>query len=425
MNLDRSSFVASAALAVVVGLVVLPVRPANAGTCTDGVDCYCDKVEGGVNNDPKVVLCEDFEASTLHDDVGTGGGSPRFGPWYDDAGYTGARGANSHWSKTYGSVVGNCAWSSGQPGGTPTVGRNCNFGTCFGAEWRADDHWQGNNKACMDVVRDGEFDDEIAGLTPNLVHDGRQSLGFRVRPADTSGILGFGNFGKAITTLGVTMAVAYPSNSASADLWKYPWKHNEWITAVDGGRGDGAFLFHNTNALSADDPFQQFMFIRNTGGYGVSQCNTAIAGANKRRGVFSCNDVAMYYRADPAYYDRTHDWPFGTWACVQGYIQRLGTSNVSIQIWFNGTLIVDADGLNGSFLSSRGGYTHLAWNAYSNRNQTSDKSTQTTYRFEDNVHVRGGNDAECAGGACAPAPCGLVGGGTTPLGAPGKPVLVP
>ncbi|MEK7201843.1 MAG: Ig-like domain-containing protein, partial [Patescibacteria group bacterium] len=40
------------------------------GPCTDGVDCYCDRVRNISNPiyDPNLRLCEDFEAVTLHED---------------------------------------------------------------------------------------------------------------------------------------------------------------------------------------------------------------------------------------------------------------------------------------------------------------------------------------------------------------------
>ena len=61
---------------------------ANAASCTDGTDCYCDNVadSGHADYDANLLMCEDFEAVTLRD-TGTsreGDGSPNYGPWYDD-----------------------------------------------------------------------------------------------------------------------------------------------------------------------------------------------------------------------------------------------------------------------------------------------------------------------------------------------------
>jgi hypothetical protein len=379
---------------VVLGTFVLSSISGASGNCVDGQTCYCDRVKGGDLADPSVLLCEDFESPMLHDDVSVGG----VGPWYNDGTYTNARGAYSYWTRTYGPSVSECAWTSGEPV-SPKRGKTCGYSTCYPKEWRVDNLWDGNNGACIDIVANGEFDDEIPTNAEPFgpggargVFDGRQSLAHRVQAGRTSGIIGTGTFNGSYRTIGVTMALAYPTNSAAADLWRYPWKHNEWATAAE-QRGDGPFLFHNTNALSEDDPFQMFMFIARDSSQAA--CETAFANAQVRRGAVSCNSVALYYRADPAYYKRSRDFPSGTWGCAQGYFENLGSTNTKIQVWFNGTLIVDIQNLDSRFLSARDGYTALSWNNYANRNQTSDLSTQTTYRYEDNLHVRAGAPVSC------------------------------
>jgi len=379
-----------------------PPAPPSA-PCTDGVDCYCDRVQGGDLNDPNVVLCEDFEAVTLHDDVNVGGGAPLYGPWYDHGFEPTRRGVNSYWTKTYGPSMFICAWPADTPQ-NPTVGITCKpgetTGGCFPAEWRADDLWQGNDYACIDIVQNGEFDDEIPSLLDPVVvgshsgvFDGKQSLAHRVRAGSTAGILGIGNFGQALKTLGVTMAVAYPTNSAQVDLWDYPWKHNEWQTVAE-SRFDPAFVFHNKSELSDDTPFAHSMLIHRS--KTLSDCQAALANANIRRGnVFCAANGNLWYRADPNFYKQSTDFPFGTWGCVQGHFENLGSLNTSVKIWFNDTLIIDFDGLDGSFLSNRDGYNALMWNNYSNRNQTSNLSTETTYRYEDNIHITADPPVSC------------------------------
>ncbi len=70
-------------LARLIGLfaLLLALGPALAQAwqdCTDGVDCYCDRVRNPADAlyDPLMLICEDFEAVTLHDDVNFGGGAP-------------------------------------------------------------------------------------------------------------------------------------------------------------------------------------------------------------------------------------------------------------------------------------------------------------------------------------------------------------
>src|SRR2546430_7597719 len=85
-----------------------------AAPCTRGVNCYCDKVKpGGPLADPQLLMCEDFEAPTLHDDVNFGGGAPNWRPPYDDTGTPGYRGANSY-SFRISSILGTPGWAVGQ-----------------------------------------------------------------------------------------------------------------------------------------------------------------------------------------------------------------------------------------------------------------------------------------------------------------------
>ena len=406
---------------IVLLLIALAAVDAFGAPCTDGIDCYCDlvRIVGDEAHDPNLLVCEDFEAVTLHADTGPGdhsnaGGENVEGPWYDNG--PGARGFNSYWTRTYGAVTGGCAWRSGEPS-SPILGEQCTASTCFAKEWHPTDLWQGNSGACIDIIRNGEFNAEVSDLLPPVVpgshsgvFDGLQTFGRRVGPGRLAGLGSSASFGGAFTTIGVTMALAYPTNSARADLWDYPWKHNEWVTEAE-GRGDGPFTFHNGSALSENDPFQHFMFLHRDSDT-QANCNAAIAGATIRRGTVSCSNVAMSYRADPAHYQRSTDFPFGTWGCIQGYFKNLGSVDVEIKIWFNETLIIDIDNLNGAVFSNREGYDALFWNSYSNRNQTANLSTETTYRYEDNIHITAGPPVSCevlgfpsgtAGDSIAPA----------------------
>jgi hypothetical protein len=355
---------------------------------------YCGRV-----TDANLLMCEDFEARTLHDDVNVGGSGPLWGPWYDATGFTGARGFNSYWTRTYGSSVSGCAWTQGSPS-SPIKGSTCSHGTCFPAEWRADNLWQGNHTACIDIVRNGEFDDEVAGLASPVkpggtgVFAGLQSMAHRIGAGRMAGILGTRPFGRRVRTFGVTMAVAYAANSQSAGIWNSPWKHNEWGEAEK----DGIFLFHNEATLTDQDPFQQFAFMDQSISNRAALCASAVANATIRRGDLSCaHDVALYFRADPTVYRRSRDWPLGTWGCVRGHFENWGTTNTSVKIWFNDVLVIDFSGLNGSFLHARNGYDALVMNAYSNANQPGGlPTTATTYRYEDNIHITAGPPVSCA-----------------------------
>jgi hypothetical protein len=113
--------------------------------------------------------------------------------------------------------------------------------------------------------------------------------------------------------------------------------------------------------------------------------------------------VQLNFVASSADYVQSKHWPFGTWGCARGYFQNLGLSNTSIQIWFTGPDGVERAVIDVVNLDTRqfkvavaGGYNRYYWDNYANRNQTATKTTQTTFRYEDNVHIRAGAPVSCS-----------------------------
>mgnify|MGYP001620090407 FL=1 len=215
--------------------------------------------------------------------------------------------------------------------------------------------------------------------------------------AVTGGIIGERAF-LSSTSFGLTMAVAYPSIIGSSEIWAGPWKHDDLKATLDGTLDSGP-IFHNEAPLQANDPFQAYMFFSPTGAASAAACQTAMANATIRRGDVGClTDVALLYRADPVAYNRTTQWPFGTWGCVQAHYQNLGTTNMSVKVWVNNNLIIDFDGFNGSsFLANRQGYSGFTLGNYANTNAYGPPfTTQTTYRYEDNVHITAGAPVSCS-----------------------------
>ena len=393
------------------------VSSAWAAPCTAGVDCYCDKVRpGGSLYDPSLLFCEDWEAPTLHDDVGVGNGAPYYGPWYDDTGFPGARGYNSYLNRKYGTAASSqCNWQSGQPA-SPTRGHTCTFPQCFDGAWSIGDQWQANSTtngaACVFIPKNGEFNAEISDLTSPTntvggvagVFDGKQSFAHRVAPNISGGVGGNVSW-SAATTFGVTMALAYPINSDRSGIWRGPWKHNEWISVDRPGGNpswDGIFLFHNVTSRSEQDPFYR-MFVFNNGDTETT-CQAKLNAATKTVGDFLCNSVSFQFGADPAVYVRSRDWPDGTWGCVQGYYQTLGARS-SIQVWFTTSSgvqkkIIDISNMDLSGTTAKSGYSGLFINSYANANAGIvygyTPTTETTYRYEDNIHIRAGFPVSCA-----------------------------
>jgi hypothetical protein len=97
----------------------------------------------------------------------------------------------------------------------------------------------------------------------------------------------------------------------------------------------------------------------------------------------------------------------------------IGTSNTAIRVWHNEVLVFEMTGFDGAALYYQS-YDNLSWNAYSNSNQGSagtgeTPTTQTTYRYEDNVHLREG----------VPVSCAAINFGLGAPGAPLPPLLLP
>ncbi len=436
-------------LAFALGFLALLSAPdAKAGqSCTDGVDCYCDCVRGPnrgdgfasaacatkrVGVDASVLLCEDFEARPLVEDVST----PEGGPWYDDTGQVGGRGHGSWWTRKYGTANAGCAWRQGEPA-SPTLGRTCTYGTCYTEEWSAGNPWQANALSCIDIMRSGEFDDErSANLAPVLpgggagVFDGTAVIAHRVGPersagdGDSGGFHGSTAFPRRMTTLGLTEALAYPSDVVTSRIFDQPWKDNEF---TDGGnvishwhRGMSGigYLQGGSNLI----PYVPFLFVTSQ-----AACNSALAGASLQ-GQAYCGNTFFYFGPRESDYQQARDFPYGTWGCSQAYISGIGTSNMTLQIWHNGRRIFSLTGFDSARALVGNGFLDFKWNSYANQNSNGGGVAHTTYRYEDNVHIREGTPVSCEQigfTSLTPPPPIPDPTPTEALGKPGAPVYVP
>jgi hypothetical protein len=416
-----------ALLAAVLNLLVPAVGV--AAPCTPGVDCYCDKVRGGSLDDPQLLFCEDFEAPTLYQNTGVGNGAPYYGPWYDATGMMGNRGNNSYWNKKYGNGVNSFLFRSGEPA-SPTLGSPCTFSLCTGAKvWERSDLWSANAYGPQLAIftQSSDFSFELSSLAApsnkagggSGVFDGNANLAYRIAPGRTHGIAGEAQFASGTRNIGMTMAVAYPSNSLSSGIWgtsSIPgaWKHNEWGTVYNTSGGfDGLFIFYNQVGPRSGIPFAGFLGAFRDQGY--TNCGSIVATVGNAQCIGS--GLGIYWNS-PANYSQPTDWPFGTWGCVRGYLENAGLANMRMRVWFQGPsmtserLIIDFTA-NGTQLDNRNGYSNMKWNAYANTNQGGGytPTTALTFRYEDNVHVRAGTPVSCA-------QIGFTGGGGGVLNPP-------
>jgi hypothetical protein len=419
------------------------------------VDCYCDRVSdpGDAYHDPAVLMCEDWEAPTLYyagtctnngsrycnldsdcegpgecDDTAlVGNGAPFYGPPFDatGGGSNYYRGFNSYFSQTYGDANSkDCYYAFGQPS-NPLHGESCDyFGDhCRNAAWTQDDRWGGNSTSCAAFVRDGEFADELPlNVEPTNTSDGsagafdgHMSVGWRNAPGAPAGIMGQASW-QAVTEIGVTKAWGYSANAGDAGLGEglfcAAWKHNEFIGPATGNPAKNAHdaLTGLPKRLRSHTPYWvRFQY----DGSSQTQCQAALANTTIIKGDLSCNSGRLDVKANPSDYVQSTDFPFGTWGCVRSHVKGYGSPNFSTQLWHNGKLIIHFTGFDGRLL--REGVSTMKWNNYANANQgfgecSQGESTETVYRYEDNVHITAGPPVTCAqigyvaGGPARPVP---------------------
>ena len=287
--------------------------------------------------------------------------------------------------------------------------------------WDATDRWQANSFAQIGIFQDSDFSAEIPTLTKPTgksgggsgVFQGNASLAQRVPVGNDAGITGYKNWNQ-VRTFGITMAMAFPNNLDASGVLNGMWKFNEWPSTPGGAAGDGLFMFGHNGEVNTTFPFYQFIFadFSKTNAQRQAICQASVSAATKIAGNLQCdNEGDFMWRASSANYSRPVDWPFGTWACVEGYFQNLGTTNSSIQMWFTSPSgvrkkLIDISGLDLSISSAANGYYGMSFNNYANTNgfgnitpgqyDSGMPTTQTTFRYEDNIHIRAGTPVSCA-----------------------------
>lgn len=182
-----------------------------------------------------------------------------------------------------------------------------------------------------------------------------------------------------------------------------------------GGRGSGSYW---ACTWTRDSGTNLFPFARMSL-FTTSQAECEAARANIVWNLNSiaeseCTTGAFRYRPSPAIYDRATDFPLGEWHCKRAMIRGLGTSSVSVEIWIDNERIIDFENFDGSKM--RGPIADFTWSRYANANDSSQPGTpptsRTTYRYEDNVYIRGWNSqSECDsdGVECRPLLCSQIG----------------
>lgn len=426
---------------VLPGIYQHRIRMTNAGDASDthtatGTYVLTTGVSSGTPfcsnvSDPNLLLCEDFESDDYYLNTANSwvAGSGTTGSWPQ-----GMRGDYARWFTRYGLTTSGSSAKSSDP--TPRLGPLCGYPpngqSCFSvmeycSQAQGDlvdglgaDCWGpgANNVAKHDVQRAFDFQAEIPSLTLSGGHgaggvfDGQAHFAARNKAGATGGVLGKAIFGKTntptwindfslgddYTEFGVTQALAYSSNinwTSGATLPTAPWKHDEW----GGNDSNGIYYSEHWNlgktGLGGDSafPYSPFRFHASQ-----AACQSALAAATVHVGSASCSSVALQYGPDPTLYNQASDFPMGTWHCARAHMAGMGTANLSIKLWHDDTLIFWMDGFNSSALRNQS-YDGFAWNNYANANQGLGEgitTTETGYRYQDNVYVRNGEPVSCA-----------------------------
>lgn len=378
--------------------ITFSVLAVQVAACTDGVNCYCDTI-----SDPNLILCEDYENLDYYEntsnDWAAGSGSP-----YN-------RGVNGRWFINYGSNA-NMGFRSSDP--SPRLGTACGLSNCSGlkefcstsqgniVDGGGADCWGpgANSGSCVDIQRSGDFNAELGTLSltngageSSDIGSGRAHLAYRWGIGSTCGIEGTKSFTN-VTEIGVTRAIAMSSNFYSTGITGDYLKFEEWAT--NGGYPSAEYSMLG-NFFGVGDvsmfPYRLFMFTDS-----ASDCSAAISNAQVHVGSAFCNDYQFVYSASNAQYVQSTNFPAGRWSCTQSHFTGMGTTNFTIKIWHDGTLVVHISGIDGTHMKNKN-YGEINFDSYANTNDPTVGNGDTTsvaYRYEDNLHVRNGPPVSCA-----------------------------
>ena len=272
-------------------------------TCTDGVDCPCDRLSDPSDPlyDADLLFCEDFESLAL-DDGGKG------------------------WSDLY---------------GPPSNG-------CFvnGEDWNTNGTIEGTcDTCCINIVQEGNC--EVGGEDDCVFHGG-QALGHRLEPGRTGGIVGGAAFDRTTRRFGVTYALRYSPNFVDPSP---AMKTNEF--------GDGLHCIlgcATSNNFGRNVPFQ-----------GVILGTSASAGGSASVGQAAPNDGFYNFSPAPEDYEWRVTHGPGQWVCHQLHFDNWGLPGATVRYWIDGQLVTHVEGVDLSvLLDDTDGIGSFAWNHYYN-----------------------------------------------------------
>lgn len=431
-----------------------PASEVEGRACTDGINCFCDRIkQTGETPVTNVVLCEDFEAKTLYEQVSGGSnvnaagekiyGSPMSqypldssAVYYPDLLCDNVADENSGCSSYWTSKYGHANTNMTVPNGTshPATGETCNCESvhppdgCYADEfngtwdgcsgtnvWDASNRWGTNLGAPYGIWREGDQQVENPSISKITIQDGRQIYASRVGgDGRTFGIHGSKNWtcgGGDCDEISFSAMMAFSSNTFAAGGaygCNAAVKFEEWGSNLSqpfmsvvgaGGYTGSRFPFRPIFGLGSAD---------SSSWPTPAECAAAVAGATiiiggtmDYTGDSLCYALRMQAGSN---YDFTTDWGLNNWGLVQGWLRHLRQADTHLKLWFNGTLVLDI--IVDTTLARGGSSTSMAWNNYANRNQgdcgAGNLTTETVFRAYDNVLIMACDGSE--GCATPPSP---------------------
>ncbi len=316
-------------------------------SCTDGVDCYCDRASDASDPlyDPDMLFCEDFEAFSN----------------------TNA----SLWNARYGSSVASCGAGSTRAGPAPD--------------------------ACINFLTEGACDAQGGDPGNDCVLDGHTALGFKYEQGRTGGIFGQANFAPT-RTLGITYATKHTENFQPAGP---AWKSNEYgkgwhciLGCSTGGNSSAGYFAANDSGAAMGGDFYPhaslwFSFV---GGAGNA---ARFDDATVSRGAAFANDVQFGFTPLRSDFDPAVDNPRGQWVCRRVHIDGWGRDNARYREWIGDKLLIDVANFDASGILDDGSdpIDLFVWNHYFNGLDGTGSGypgPSRAYRIEDNVHLTAG-----------------------------------
>lgn len=406
----------------------------SVASCTNGVDCYCDRATGNGplgTSDPAynaaITICEDWDDPAFRATTGADN-------WVDGSG--GNRGGDSLFADRYGNSDFGGLWANGQPA-SPTLGIQCSPGVayCTGMkEWDEDDRWQANAlEPWLDIIdesSDFTAEDPTAGTptidgTAGQTFFGNALMAYRNGPGTPTSVSGAGgiinsisSMGSTHTQLGYAALWGYDAKVKDYDILVDAWKHDE-VRGVVGGATNGLLGFRSTGYDPVADqgnerytfPFHFFIFTQDhlpDDPPDNFQCSTAIASASMNgTGRAYCDlEDNLQVEASISNFDFRTDWDLGKHHCVSFYWDFRNIASVTAKAWLDGELVINLTGLNftnSMYDSPSGadGASHFVYNNYSNRSGLIGEPWTTprsgvNRRYSDNVTITNSTPQLCS-----------------------------